>query len=139
MNPTAPHLLLVDDDRNLRRVLELQLSAEGLAVTTAGSAEEGAARLAEGRFDLIITDLRMPGMVRPERDRRLSPATGERFRKRCCVGLAGGSPVAVSAGAPRSRFRAAGEIPPSERNVESPQGVVRSLGGEQRRRPNARA
>ena len=82
---------------------------------------------------------KLTSMVRPERDRRLSPATGERFRKRCCVGLAGGSPVAVSAGAPRSRFRAAGEIPPSERNVESPQGVVRSLGGEQRRRPNARA
>jgi hypothetical protein len=52
-------------------------------------------------------------------------------RPESCVGLAGGSPAAVSAGAPRSRPRVRGEIPWPERGVESPQGAVRHLGGEQ--------
>ena len=52
------------------------------------------------------------------------------------VVLAGGSPAAVSAGAPRSRVRANGEIRASERTVESPQGVEGPLGGEQRRGPS---
>jgi hypothetical protein len=53
-----------------------------------------------------------------------------------CVVLAGGSPAAVSAGAPRSRVRARGEIHSPERTVESPHGIERSLGGEQRRGPS---
>lgn len=54
----------------------------------------------------------------------------------CCSGLAGGSPAAVGAGAPRSRLRAPGEIPSSEWSVESPQGVVSRLGGEQASGPS---
>jgi hypothetical protein len=54
-----------------------------------------------------------------------------------CVGLAGESPVAVGAGAPRSRSRVRGEMPGLERDVESPQGAVGLLRGEQRRGPNA--
>ena len=57
-------------------------------------------------------------------------------RPESCVVLAGGSPAAVSAGAPRSRVRARGEIDASERAVESPQGIEGSLGGEQRRGPS---
>lgn len=53
-----------------------------------------------------------------------------------CVVLAGVSPAAVSAGAPRSRVRTYGEICGSERTVESPQGIERFLGGEQRRGPS---
>ena len=53
-----------------------------------------------------------------------------------CIELAGGSPAAVSAGAPRSRPRAAGETPPSEWGVKSPQGAVWLRGGEQVRRPS---
>jgi hypothetical protein len=52
-------------------------------------------------------------------------------RPESCVGLAGGSPAAVSAGAPRSRPRAWGEISRPERGVKSPQGAVGHLGGEQ--------
>ena len=52
----------------------------------------------------------------------------------CCVGLAGVSPAAVSAGAPRSRLRVSGEIPPSEWSVESPQGGVCRLGREAKHR-----
>jgi hypothetical protein len=55
---------------------------------------------------------------RPERSR---PPRGVAS---CCVRLAGASPVAVSAGAPRSRPRAWGEIPTSERGVKSPPGAI---------------
>jgi hypothetical protein len=55
----------------------------------------------------------------------------------CCVRLAGESPAAVSAGAPRSRPRVRSEISGPERGVESRQGVVRRLGREQRRGPDA--
>jgi hypothetical protein len=73
---------------------------------------------------------RIEGMVRPD---RVSP------RKRgdsCCIKLAGESPVAVSAGAPRSRPRALRETSPSEWGVKSPQRAVRLVGGEQVRRPS---
>jgi len=53
-----------------------------------------------------------------------------------CVELAGASPVAVGAGAPRSRPRAARETEPSERGVESPPSAVRLAGGEQVGRPS---
>jgi hypothetical protein len=53
-----------------------------------------------------------------------------------CIELAGGSPVAVSAGAPRSRPRASGETFSSEWGVKSPHGAVRLHGGEQVRRPS---
>jgi hypothetical protein len=68
--------------------------------------------------------------VRPESD---SPS----LVSLCCVELAGGSPVSVSAGAPRSRLRASGEISPSKRSDESRPGTVRFLGWKQRRGPNA--
>ena len=53
-----------------------------------------------------------------------------------CVELAGANPVAVSAGAPRSRPRAARETQPSERGVESPPSAVWPAGGEQVGRPS---
>ena len=56
-------------------------------------------------------------MVRPERGRVWT------VRSRCCIRLAGESPAAVSAGAPRSRLRATSEMAASERSVESPTGV----------------
>ena len=69
-------------------------------------------------------------MVRPERNRVWTA------RSWCCIRLAGASPAAVSAGAPRSRPRAARETEPSERGVESPPLAVRLAGGEQVGRPS---
>ena len=54
----------------------------------------------------------------------------------CCIELAGESPAAVSAGAPRSRPRATGETLASEWGVESPHGAVWLHGGERVRRPS---
>jgi hypothetical protein len=52
------------------------------------------------------------------------------------IELTGGSPVAVSADAPRSRLRARVERPSSEWSVKSPPAVIRPPGGEQVRRPS---
>jgi hypothetical protein len=51
---------------------------------------------------------------------RLEQGRARTVRPRCCIGLAGGSPAAVSAGAPRSRLRVSAERTASERSVESP-------------------
>lgn len=57
-------------------------------------------------------------MSRPEADPRRRPCL--RARSACCAELAGASPAAVSAVAPRNRPRVGGEIPKPERGVESP-------------------
>lgn len=57
----APHLLLVDDDRRIRDLLQRFLSSEGYRVTTAKSAPEARAKLASLHFDLLILDVMMPG------------------------------------------------------------------------------
>ena len=54
----------------------------------------------------------------------------------CCIELAGASPVAVSAGSPRSRPRTRGEIAASEWGVKSPPRAVWPVGGRQVRRPS---
>ena len=55
------HLLLVDDDANLLKLLEIRLEAEGFVVITASSAEEALQLLRNHQVDLVITDLRMEG------------------------------------------------------------------------------
>ena len=55
------HVLLIDDDRNLREVVGFILREAGHAVSEAGSAEEGLALCERARFDLVLTDMKMPG------------------------------------------------------------------------------
>jgi two-component system NtrC family response regulator len=62
MTESPARILLVDDDESLRRVLELQLSEAGFTVVTSGSAEEALQVLGSEGFDLVISDIRMPGM-----------------------------------------------------------------------------
>ena len=56
------HILIVDDDASLRRVIQVQLEHEGYAVSTAASGPEALQILGNTVQDLVITDLRMPGM-----------------------------------------------------------------------------
>jgi DNA-binding NtrC family response regulator len=53
-------ILVIEDEEKLRRVIGLNLSSAGFDVKAAGSAEEGF-KLA-GDADLILTDLKLPGM-----------------------------------------------------------------------------
>ena len=61
--PDSPkHLLLVEDEAPLRQAIAEQLADRGYHVEQCGSGEAAAARLADFAFDVIITDLRLPGM-----------------------------------------------------------------------------
>ena len=54
-------ILLVEDERALCLLYEEELSREGYAVTAVTDAEAALAELGRTAFDLIITDIRMPG------------------------------------------------------------------------------
>ena len=58
---TLPHILVVDDDRRLRDLLQKFLVENGYMVTTVGDAAEARARLKGLTFDLIVLDVMMPG------------------------------------------------------------------------------
>ena len=55
-------ILVVDDDQGMRELLEIILTEEGYSVITAGDAGKALIRCRKERFDLIITDLKMPKM-----------------------------------------------------------------------------
>jgi DNA-binding NtrC family response regulator len=59
---TTKHLLIVEDESALRAAIAAQLTHRGYDVQEAGSGEDAVARLAEFAFDIIITDLRLPGI-----------------------------------------------------------------------------
>jgi CheY-like chemotaxis protein len=58
----ARRVLIVDDDESLARLLRTILRTAGLDVTIASSGEEALRLTAEESFDVILLDLRMPGM-----------------------------------------------------------------------------
>src|SRR5882672_1430692 len=62
MPDSSKHLLLVEDEGPLREALAEQLADRGYAVEQAESGETAMARLADFAFDVIITDLRLPGI-----------------------------------------------------------------------------
>src|SRR5918999_3808698 len=55
-------ILVVDDEKAQREILEMILSGEGYDVTTAASGEAALKFAKERRFDLALTDLKMTGM-----------------------------------------------------------------------------
>jgi two-component system NtrC family response regulator len=57
-----PKILVIDDDASLRRVLEYNLQEAGYQVLSAAGGEEGLALFAEEAPELVITDMKMPGM-----------------------------------------------------------------------------
>ncbi len=57
-----PKLLVVEDDGDIRKILELYLSEKGFAVRVADSASTALEMLAAEPIDLILSDVRMPGM-----------------------------------------------------------------------------
>jgi DNA-binding NarL/FixJ family response regulator len=58
----SKRLLVVDDDPGLLRAVAETLRAEGYEVTTARRGAEALVRVAESLPDLIVSDIRMPGM-----------------------------------------------------------------------------
>lgn len=62
MAENAKQLLLVDDEVALREAVAERLADHGFTVTQAGSGEEALARLTDFAYDIIVTDLRLPGV-----------------------------------------------------------------------------
>ena len=62
MTSEKPSILVVEDEPKLRRLLELQLADEGFHAETAADAEAGLALLNKNKFDLVVTDFKLPGM-----------------------------------------------------------------------------
>ena len=54
--------LLVDDDEFIRNSLELAFKTKGCCLQVAESAEEGLQAIKDQQFDIIISDLRLPGI-----------------------------------------------------------------------------
>lgn len=55
-------LLVVDDERNIRRLYESELKREGYEVETAESAEEALELIEKSSPDLVVLDIRLEGM-----------------------------------------------------------------------------
>ncbi|AUH52924.1 sigma-54-dependent Fis family transcriptional regulator [Chromobacterium sp. ATCC 53434] len=60
MTKTPLRVLVVDDEPDIRELLELTLAKMGLAPVCAGSVAEARSALAAGAFDLALTDMRLP-------------------------------------------------------------------------------
>jgi two-component system, NtrC family, response regulator PilR len=58
----ADRLLVVDDEPSMREFLEIMLTQEGYEVTTGASGEEGFKIYRQQTPDLVLTDVKMPGM-----------------------------------------------------------------------------
>ena len=55
-----PHILVVDDDREIRTLLRDFLEKNGFAATAVADGQETRRALANGRFDLVVLDLMLP-------------------------------------------------------------------------------
>jgi DNA-binding NtrC family response regulator len=63
MTPTsARRVLIVDDEINMRKTLAEILKEEGFQVATAGTGEEAIRLCCENPFEVVLMDVRMPGM-----------------------------------------------------------------------------
>jgi len=72
------HILVVDDEQSMQEFLEILLQREGHDVVRCGSASEALIALENNDFDLLISDIRMPGisgLELLERARELAPET----------------------------------------------------------------
>ena len=70
-------ILLVDDEEGIRTVLGISLADAGYDVTTAASGEEALARFAERKPDIVLTDIKMPGLSGLDLLERLKAADPE--------------------------------------------------------------
>jgi two-component system, NtrC family, response regulator PilR len=75
MSENRKHLLIVDDETALREAIAERLADHGFDVEQVSSGEQALQRLSEFAFDVLITDLRLPGID----GRRVLDAALERY------------------------------------------------------------
>lgn len=59
---TSANVLVIEDEPRIRETLADMLHVGGHQVTLAEDGEQGIARFEEGEFDIVFTDLGMPGL-----------------------------------------------------------------------------
>lgn len=84
----AAHVLVVDDEPDLRTLYELTLLREGYRVETAASLTQALTQISERRFDVVITDMRLPDGLGLDLIRQLR---SQQRPERCVVITAYGS------------------------------------------------
>ncbi len=62
MKDPGKHILIIDDEKNMRHMLQVMLGREGYLTDAAADGVEGLSRLAEKDFDFILCDIKMPRM-----------------------------------------------------------------------------
>ncbi len=60
--PPYPSLLVIDDEPGIRSMMSLSLGADGYKVCTAADGAEGLKIFEEQRPDIVLTDIKMPGL-----------------------------------------------------------------------------
>lgn len=85
---SAAHVLVIDDEPDLRTLYELTLLREGYRVDAAGTLAEAWQLLADHRFDAVITDMRLPDGLGLEVLQRMN---AQQRAERCVVMTAYGS------------------------------------------------
>ena len=75
----SAHVLIVEDDMEIRELVDRFLRTNGLRTTAVADAEDAAAVLAESEIDLVLLDLMLPGENGLALCRRLSAASGPRI------------------------------------------------------------
>ena len=69
-------VLIVDDEKNIRRTVRMVLEGEGFAVEEAGSGEEALARLPDVGADVMLLDVQLPGISGLDTIERLPKVKG---------------------------------------------------------------
>ncbi|MHB1857066.1 MAG: response regulator, partial [Acidobacteriaceae bacterium] len=59
--PTRPKVLLVDDNESVRESLKMVLEYHSFEVVTAGQVNDALQLIGSQKFDVLLTDLHMPG------------------------------------------------------------------------------
>lgn len=60
---SAGRILVVDDDPQIRRVMRVTLTGQGYEVDDAKNGDSALEKVREQRFDLVLLDMNMPGMI----------------------------------------------------------------------------
>ncbi len=61
-DPRSVRILVADDEPNLRLLYQSELEADGYSVITACDGKEALEKIEKDRPDLVVLDIRMPGM-----------------------------------------------------------------------------
>lgn len=83
MSPSTLRILYVEDNDALRETMALLMEEDGREITLATDAEQAATACASGRFDLVLTDISLPGRSGADLARELLAADPEQWIVLC--------------------------------------------------------